>query len=364
MRTVAQNSISQNDKLYVELVRSLYRNVTPALIMAGAFALCFLLIHAREGDDIVLMLGMAGLATVSLRLGITLRYRRRALDDVLDRAEARRLERIFAVPYSLFSIMLGLFGGYVFSLPAPEGHMITICLLVGYAAGVATGAGLRPAIAIPNMMVAIIPAALVAIMRADPIYFGMALIALAFLAAGVRSVLTRHANVRISIRNRLNFAFLARSDGLTALPNRLALREYFDEIATMVSPQSMIAVHYVDLDGFKPVNDRYGHNAGDIVLAMVGERLSGAVRSGDIVARLGGDEFAVIQFGLRHDAEAEQLAHRITTAISERFLIGREAIMISASVGTIITADGTAGLDQLLGEADAKLYQMKQSRKN
>ena len=143
----------------------------------------------------------------------------------------------------------------------------------------------------------------------------------------------------------------------------MALREYFDEIVTLVSPQSMIAVHYVDLDGFKPVNDRYGHNVGDAVLAMVGERLSGAVRSGDIVARLGGDEFAVIQFGLRHDAEAEQLAHRVTAAISAPFIIGQETVMISASVGTIITSDGAAGLDQLLSEADAKLYQMKQSRK-
>ena len=360
---MAQSGISLYDKLYVELVRSLYRNVTPALIMACAFALCFLLIHAREGDDVVLMLGIAGLVAVSLRLGFTLRYRRRALDDVLNRAEARWLERGFALTYTLFSITLGLFGGYVFSPSAPEGHMITICLLVGYAAGVATGIGLRPAIAIPNMIVAIIPAALVAIMRADAIYLGMALIALAFLAAGVRSVLTRYANVRISIRNRLNFSYLARSDGLTALPNRLALREYFDEIVTLVSPQSMIAVHYVDLDGFKPVNDRYGHNHGDTVLAMVGERLSGAVRSGDIVARLGGDEFAVIQFGLRHDAEAEQLAHRVTDAISAPFIIGQETVIISASVGTIITSDGTVGLDQLLSEADAKLYQMKQSRK-
>lgn len=360
---MAQNKISLNDKLFIELVRSLYRNVTPALIMAGAFALCFLLVHAREGDNIVLMLGIGGLVTVSLRLAVTLRYRRHALEDDLDRAEARWLEWAFAIPYGLFSAILGLFGGYVFTLPAAEGHMITICLLVGYCAGVATGVGLRPFIAVPNMIVAIIPAAVVAILRADPIYFSMALIALAFLAAGARWVLTRFANVSIAIRNRLNFSSLARSDELTALPNRLALREYFDGIATLVSPQSMMAVHYVDLDGFKPVNDRFGHHVGDALLAMVGERLSGAVRSGDIVARLGGDEFAVIQFGLRHDAEAQQLALRITTALSEPFIIGHETIMISASVGTITTSDGTAGLDQLLSEADARLYAMKQSRK-
>lgn len=357
-----QREIPLNDKLFVELVRSLYRNVTPALIMAGAFALCFVLIYAREGDRALLMLGVAGLIAVLLRLAMTVRYRRRALEDVLGRADALRLERAFAVPYGLFSILLGMFGGYVFTLPAPEGHMITICLLVGYCAGVATGAGLRPFIAVPNMMVAIIPAALVAIMRADPIYFGMALITLAFLAAGVRSVITRFGTVTSSIRSRLTFSSLARSDGLTALPNRLALREYFDEIATLVSPQSMIAVHYVDLNEFKPVNDRYGHNVGDMLLAMVGERLSGAVRNGDIVARLGGDEFAVIQFGLSHNAEAELLAERITSAIAQDFFIGPDTILISASVGTITSSDGKASLDQLLNEADAKLYKVKKSR--
>lgn len=357
-----QKEIPLNDKLFVELVRSLYRNVTPALIMACAFTLCFLLIYAREGDGTVLMLGVTGILAILLRLAVTVRYRRRALEDVLDRASARRLEWLFAVPYSVFSILLGVFGGHVFMLPAPEGHMITICLLVGYCAGVATSVGLRPFIAVPSMMVAILPAAVAAIVRADPIYFGTALITLAFLAAGVRSVITRYGTVSISIRNRLTFSSLARSDGLTALPNRLALREYFDEIATLVSPQSMIAVHYVDLDSFKPVNDRYGHNIGDKLLAMVGERLSSAVRNGDIVARLGGDEFAVIQFGLRHSAEAEQLAQRITAAIGQDFFIGPETITISASVGTITSSDGKAGLDQLLKEADAKLYQVKKSR--
>lgn len=360
---MTQNDTALNDKIFIELVRSLYQNIMPAFIMAASFALCFLLVYTMDGDPIILILGIGGIVAAILRLGVALRYRRRALHDPLDRADAVWLERVFAIPYIFFSLMAGLFGAYVFTLPSPQDHMITICVLVGYCAGVATGAGLRPSIALPSMVVAIAPAAAVAILRADPIYFGMALIALSFLAGGSRAVLIRFASVSASIRSRLNFSLLARSDGLTALPNRLALREYFDKIATLVSPQSMIAVHYVDLDGFKPVNDRFGHHVGDRLLAMVGERLRGAVRSGDIVARLGGDEFAVIQFGLHHAGEAEQLAERIMAAIGEQFSVLNKTIQISASVGTITTSDGTVDLDHLLGEADTRLYQVKQARR-
>src|SRR5690606_39278167 len=71
---------------------------------------------------------------------------------------------------------------------------------------------------------------------------------------------------------------LARQDGLTRLPNRLALREYFEDHAALCPADRLVAVHYLDLDAFKPVNDRHGHATGDALLAAVGERLNGAVR--------------------------------------------------------------------------------------
>jgi len=362
VQALTDHTPSLSDKVYIELVRSLYANVTPATIMTGAFALCFLLIELREGDGLVMAAGIAGVAASIARLAVTRTLRRRALTAPLNRNQASRLEVAFAVPYLTFASCLGAFGAYVFSLPSPEGHMITICLLVGYCAGVATGAGLRPLIAVPSMMLAIVPAAIFALSRTDPIYLGMAIIALAFLAAGSQTVLARAATVKAEIGKRLTFGSLARSDGLTALPNRLALREYFDENAALIAPQALIAVHYLDLDGFKPVNDQYGHRVGDALLAAVAERLTGAIRNGDIVARLGGDEFAIVQFSLRRPEEAELLAQRIVSAIGQTFSLGSTSIRISASIGSVTTPDGRLSLDELLAEADTKLYAAKRAR--
>lgn len=361
---MTERTIPLGDRVFVELIRSLYFNLMPAFVMTGAFALCFMMIQLREGDPTVLVLGCVTLLASLLRLGVTQRFRRRALTAVLDHEQARWLERAFAIPYLFFSLCLGGFGGYVFLLPSPEGHMITICLLVGYCAGVATGTGLRPPIALPSMMLAIAPTAAVSMAKADSIYFGMAAIALAFLVAGSQTVLSRYASVRTEIGKRLTFSSLARSDGLTSLPNRLALREYFDENVTLISSQSLIAVHYLDLDGFKPVNDQYGHGVGDELLVAVAERLNGAIRNGDIVARLGGDEFAIIQFGLRQPGEAELLSQRIMSALCQPFSIGSVVVHISTSIGTIVTPDGNIGLDSLLELADEKLYATKRTRRS
>src|SRR5690606_19162274 len=155
---------------------------------------------------------------------------------------------------------------------------------------------------------------------------------------------------------------LARQDGLTRLPNRLALREYFEDHAALCPADRLVAVHYLDLDAFKPVNDRHGHATGDALLAAVGERLNGAVRAGDIVARLGGDEFAVLQFGLQRAEDARLLTLRADAALRQPFRIGDLSLRISVSIGTVTAAVGCSDLDAMLAEADRKLYEAKRGR--
>jgi diguanylate cyclase (GGDEF)-like protein len=359
---VDQSSESLADKVYVELIRSLYWNMMPAVIMAGAFTVSVALIHRQLGDGLLLAVGVAGIAAILARLVVTRMQRRRALTAALDRRQARRLQAGFAVPYAAFSLCIGLYGARVFWLPSAEAHALTICLLVAYCAGVATCTGLRPYIAIPNMAIAVGPVICAAVFRADPIYLAISGITAAFLVGGAQSVLVRYDTSKAEIGKRLTSGSLARRDGLTALPNRLALREYFDENAALTSPQGVIAVHYLDLDGFKPVNDDFGHNVGDALLAAVAERLASAIRNGDIAARLGGDEFAVLQFGLQRAEESEFLAQRVKSAIAQPFRIGEETIRISASVGSVTSEAGTAELDDMLQRADENLYSAKRAR--
>ena len=348
------------NRVYVEQVRSLYLNLAPALVMWGTFAITFWLAYHRMPEPGLLILGIAGIIASSLRIGVTAYYRDLALTAVLDHLAARRLELLFSLPYLVFSLILGIFCLHVFSWAEPEIHMLTICVVVGYCAGTATNCGLRPYLAIPSMILAVGPAIFVSVFKQDPAYLGMAVVATAFLLGAARSILVRFEAAKAEIGRRLASISLARRDVLTTLPNRLALQEYFDEHAALISPKQPIAVHYLDLDDFKPVNDRYGHAVGDALLLAVADRLRGAVRSGDIVARLGGDEFAVIQFGLHHADEAALLARRIAATIEQPFAIEQVELTISTSIGTVVSHDRHQALDTLLKEADAKLYDAKQ----
>lgn len=360
MPTGSQESLT--DRVYVEQVRSLYQNVAPALVMCAAFGFDFWLFHRAAPSPAVLVTGGAALIASLARILVTVTGRERALTAALGRDDARQLEGNFALPYIGFAAMLGLFGFLVFRHSLPEVHMVTICLLVGYCAGVATNCGLRPRIALPSMALAVVPAMAAAILRADAAHVGLSVITLAFLGAGMRSVLVRCAVDTAATGQRLASISLARRDVLTTLPNRLALDEYFNENARLVARNGLIAVHYLDLDGFKPVNDRFGHPVGDQLLQAVAARLRGAVRHGDLVARMGGDEFVVIQFGLGHASEAELLARRITATIEKPFVIDESVIGVGTSIGTVVSHGIERALDDLLREADDRLYEVKRNR--
>ncbi|OYW44124.1 MAG: GGDEF domain-containing protein [Sphingomonadales bacterium 12-68-11] len=333
------------------------------MIMSGAFMLSFTLISVRDGDPYVLATGVMGVLASLGRLGLTRALRQRALTATLDRTEARKLELAFAVPFQAFSISLGAFAGHVFAMPDPEAHMLCTCLLVGYCAGVATGSGLRPLIAIPSMFAALLPTLAVSLARTDPMYFALGIIMAGFLFGGAQTVIARQTTVKLEVGKRLTFGSLALRDSLTALPNRLALNEYFAENFALMSPSDLVAVHYLDLDGFKPVNDRYGHATGDALLKLVAERLAGAVRNGDIAARLGGDEFAIVQPGLKRPEQAQLLVRRIRAAIGAPFEINGHTIHVSVCVGSVVTEMPSGDLESLLARADERLYAEKRARK-
>ena len=350
------------ERVYVELVRSLYQNVAPSVVMCAAFSFDFWLFHRAAPSAALLVIGITAIIMSVARIVVTVAGRERALTAMLTPQEARTIEGTFALPFIGFAAMLGVFGFLAFRASLPQVHMVTTCLLVAYCAGVATSCALRPRIALPSMALAVAPAMAAAMLRADAAYVGLAIITLAFLGAGMRSVLVRCAFDTAATGQRLASISLARRDVLTTLPNRLALNEYFTENARLVSRHGLIAVHYLDLDGFKPVNDRFGHPVGDQLLQAVAQRLRGAVRHGDLVARMGGDEFVVMQFGLGHASEAELLARRIIATIEKPFVIADAVIAISTSIGTVVSQGMERSLDDLLRDADDRLYQAKRER--
>jgi diguanylate cyclase (GGDEF)-like protein len=147
----------------------------------------------------------------------------------------------------------------------------------------------------------------------------------------------------------------ASHDTLTGLTNRRVLTERLDDL--FGRPQHDAMLLYVDLDGFKAVNDVHGHAAGDQVLAAVASRIQSQVRGTDVVARLGGDEFAVLCQGLAA-ADAQMLAERICETVAQPISVGGDWVHIGASVG-IATAVDRATPEEFLNAADDAMFAAK-----
>jgi len=161
-------------------------------------------------------------------------------------------------------------------------------------------------------------------------------------------------------RAEAQIARLAHYDPLTELPNRVLFQKHLSEaLARRARKDDQLAVHFIDLDRFKTVNDTLGHPLGDALLRVAAERLRGCVREGDTVARLGGDEFAVVQTGLSDMTGATRLAERIVEAMAAPFDLQGHQVVIGASVGVAAAPSDGEDADELLKKADMALYRAK-----
>lgn len=155
---------------------------------------------------------------------------------------------------------------------------------------------------------------------------------------------------------------MAHYDALTRLPNRILLADRLNQaIAHSDRSETLLAVAYLDLDGFKPVNDTLGHAAGDQLLIEAARRFSVCVRAGDTVCRLGGDEFVLLVSSLKSLDECSQVFNRVLDAISSPFQLGENETRISASIGITLYPLDDADPDTLLRHADQAMYLAKQA---
>jgi diguanylate cyclase (GGDEF)-like protein len=169
---------------------------------------------------------------------------------------------------------------------------------------------------------------------------------------------SRHELEASSLKSRND----ALHDALTGLPNRTLLDERLEH-ALLRSERSGLApaILFLDLDGFKSVNDLHGHATGDELLIAVGRRVAAMLRPSDTVARLSGDEFVVLCEDLPSDAALDAIAVRVGAGLAAEFVLSTKKVAITASIGTATAVPGVATVDGLLHEADVAMYTAKRN---
>jgi len=173
---------------------------------------------------------------------------------------------------------------------------------------------------------------------------------------------TRDVTERLRLEEELTHQ--AYSDALTGLANRSMFRRSVDDALRRSQTVGEVAVVFLDLDGFKSVNDSRGHATGDVLLTHVAVRLRNCVRPGDLIARLGGDEFGVLVVGERAEEGAVWIAQRVAATLQDAFRIEERELHVGCSIGIAVNDGGDEGADQMLRNADLAMYRSKGDSKS
>lgn len=361
------NSTSVPLPVYREFVDMLYSMWLPIFGLGVVFVGVCVLAAFKFDGPIYATLAALGALTTFLRLASIQTYAR--VSPVGDIKDLQHWERRYAIGNYASAVLLALLNVAALTVHDPLLHLITVSLVFSFGAGVVSRISVRPRICVISLLLATVPTVAALAHHsfstdADALHTEMFLIE-ALLVAMITGLslqtvafLYRSAVKHHTVRHDL--AQLAKYDALTGLANRLSLRERFQlHIAAATRTGLLLAVHYLDLDGFKAVNDQYGHPIGDALLEQVACRLEAIVRAGDTVARLGGDEFAVLQGGLLHEDEAKILARRIIRQLSLPYKVNDSVMSVSVSVGVATAPQHGVELERLLACADAALYRAK-----
>lgn len=186
------------------------------------------------------------------------------------------------------------------------------------------------------------------------------------LAVWFTALLAVHLSLRmqVNLRKRVEFEFAAMHDSLTGLKNRKALVIHLEhQLQTISYTNERLAVLFIDLNGFKQINDNFGHAFGDTVLRTTADRLKSCARTSDYVARLGGDEFIIVCNDLRTADDVQKLLDRIQKAMSAPVNIDHHLLTVNASVGVAFYPENGQTPDTLLAAADEAMYENKAANK-
>jgi diguanylate cyclase len=193
--------------------------------------------------------------------------------------------------------------------------------------------------------------------------FGNTVDMLIFMRIVILRTAAAHLAAQHASRDRDALHSLAHSDPLTGLYNRRGLNAALSAVLPHATSQHAVAMYMMDLDGFKPVNDKHGHDVGDELLERIAQRLRETVRATDIVARVGGDEFVVVATGLHSERQAVDLGEKLVAAFKKPFKLKHHTCSVGVTIGFVLAPEDGQEALALSKLADAAMYTGKQRGK-
>ena len=356
MRTFLRRE--EPEDVYKELVDGLAGNLVPVLILFTLLASTGAYVMSFGSNAFVLVATVLSTVASLGKIAAILHhnkcrsaYRSAPLGDV------QRLEAIHAATAILTGLSVGLFSASIYDCPQTVLHMIPLCIAYGYAAGLIARVSVRPRIAAGTILGIGIPSVVSLAMWGEE-HRVVAAMTFIFMGAALQSISFVYKATWQAVTLRVQIEKQARHDPLTGLLNRFGLRQAI--CALSQNGDQPVSVHAFDLDGFKAVNDTFGHAFGDRMLKLLAERIQSTVPDGTIVARTGGDEFVMVQLG--EDDAARQLAERLHRQLTHPCDIGcgrpvRVGLSLGYASGRLLQTD----LEDLTHRADAASYAAKRN---
>jgi diguanylate cyclase (GGDEF)-like protein len=356
--TVLSRFLHPDPRIRRELVDLLYTSL-PQVSAIGVMSVTgAVTLAVMSGDTGYAVISVFIFITAAARVYSLFRYKSRAAQ--FSDADVIRWERLYGAGASAFGLALGMLSYRALQLDDAPGAWIAFGLSMSFCVGMVSRAAIRPWIILTTAAVLLMPTIVAGLLRPEMAY-KLGAVMLVFFWLTLREA-SKHLSAafveRLEAKHRL--AQQATQDFLTGLPNRAAFLQALAEV------RGNFAIIAIDLDGFKPVNDRHGHHAGDDLLRQVAERLSFCIGNTGLAARFGGDEFMMLKpiaAGESGREEALVLARQAIRDLSMPFLLSDIPVRIGASAGILVSASAaTAGpTSQLLERVDRALYAAKRA---
>ncbi|MDQ0324937.1 diguanylate cyclase (GGDEF)-like protein [Rhodopseudomonas julia] len=347
------------DTILLHLLDLVYGSLPSITLILIGFVVAGTIATVDTGDQLLGLITILGFLIGLARIAICLFYRRWRRSAPLIVGEWHRWEFAYMAGGWFFSACLGALAARTLVFQNHMADVLVMTLTMAYFTGIVVRV-VRPRIAVAQLLLVLLPVVAMSLTLGGPSYIALAFIEILFAIGAIQLIIYNSQTMVARLQAERSLSLLARHDHLTKLPNRA----YFEEkmavaICEAGTRGEGFALILLDLDGFKPVNDTFGHIIGDQLLRASAERIRTSLPSEAFAARIGGDEFAVIMPVGMGRAEAFARGKAILAAVAQPFTLGHEDIRIGASAGLATFVSGELGAQQLYTMADQALYQAK-----